>query len=523
MADTENRAGVDIPAFRAAQLRQPWYPYRSFFEADRWSPVTQARADQTIEEWVWEYTSGLPRRSVSAWDDVESIQGLEMHLHAWRFLEPVLQTYERIGVFDYLDFGIQIALNWSRQQPSVALQPPSPWYDSAIGIRALSLSYITDAAARHPNVSNEVVARLVGFSLEHAETLADDNRFRAHSSDGVYAAAGQLVQARRLIGLANMIDAERQARERLRQLTRVERTGEESRPDLSPSPQNIVQQVLSGVLERGLAEETELTNTRGDFVPRVWEHRRQDNEPPAVPPVSPMSTMSTSHPRADSGIARNIPHYQQEREKNTSMTRDSLIQIGRKHKADKLVHGYLPHYEDLLEPLRDDDFEMLEIGVHQGGSIRMWHEYFTAARIVGVDSKPIVLEGELPRYTFLQGSQADWAFMNQLRDEHAFRVIVDDGSHVWGHQIFTFQTLFPKLETGGIYVCEDIQTSYGELAERYHGGAKESAADYFFRVAQAVSAGGHLEFKQTEDPLMHFLLTKIRSVTFIRHGVIIVA
>lgn len=205
------------------------------------------------------------------------------------------------------------------------------------------------------------------------------------------------------------------------------------------------------------------------------------------------------------------------------MTRDSLHEIGIKHKTDKVTHGYLTHYDDLLEPIRDDEFEMLEIGVHRGASIRMWHEYFSAAHIVGIDSKEIELPGNLPRYTFVQGSQADWTFLNKLGNEHDFRLIVDDGSHFWGHQTFTFKMLFPKLETGGIYICEDIQTSYGELADRYHGEAKESAAAYFFRLAQALTAGRAQEFKQSEDPMMHFFLKRIRSITFVRHAVIIVA
>jgi hypothetical protein len=199
----------------------------------------------------------------------------------------------------------------------------------------------------------------------------------------------------------------------------------------------------------------------------------------------------------------------------------SLAQIGRKHGTGKTSHGYLPHFEAMLAPLRNEAFELLEIGVHEGGSIRMWHEYFPAARIVGVDVKPIELKDDLPRYTFVKGSQADLTLLLRLATQHKFRVIVDDGSHLWGHQIFTFQTLFPYLEPGGIYICEDIQTSYGALAERYSAGAKESAAAYFFRVAQAVTAGTALEVKQTEDPLLYYMVKRIRSMTFIRHGVII--
>merc|ERR1719510_2493776 len=35
----------------------------------------------------------------------------------------------------------------------------------------------------------------------------------------------------------------------------------------------------------------------------------------------------------------------------------------------------------------------------------------------------------------------------------------DDGSHYPGHQIISFQQLWPKLRPGGLYVIEDIETS----------------------------------------------------------------
>ncbi len=175
----------------------------------------------------------------------------------------------------------------------------------------------------------------------------------------------------------------------------------------------------------------------------------------------------------------------------------------------------------LLAPIRDEAFDMLEIGVWAGASIRMWHEYFPAARIVGVDSLPVTLDGELPRFHFAQGNQADLAFLHRLVRQYTFRLIVDDGSHLWGHQIFTFQTLFPWLAHGGIYICEDIQTSFGAYAEQFAGGAAESAAAYFLRLTEAFVAGEARLTEASADPLFASLLRKIRSVRFIRHCVII--
>ena len=203
----------------------------------------------------------------------------------------------------------------------------------------------------------------------------------------------------------------------------------------------------------------------------------------------------------------------------------TLDSLGLKYQTDKASssHNYLVHYDELLAPMRFQQFDMLEIGVLNGASIRMWHEYFPAARIVGVDVEPLRFDAsDLPRFTFSQGSQADPAFLHQLVQCFRFRLVIDDGSHFWAHQIFTFQTLFPLLEPGSVYVCEDIQTSFGAYyIELYQGGAKESAAVFFSRLAQLVAAAEQEAVRDIDDALLHAIVKKIRSIMFIPHCVII--
>ena len=204
------------------------------------------------------------------------------------------------------------------------------------------------------------------------------------------------------------------------------------------------------------------------------------------------------------------------------MAEPSLEEIGRKHGTDKVTHGYLPHYERLFAPFRHDTFSLLEIGVRTGESVRMWHDYFPHARIVGLDIEAVRLpdEAELTRYTFVQGSQDDPETLGRLAQEHALRVIVDDGSHLWSHQIATFQALFPTLSAGGVYICEDIHTSFGGRRQRFRGDAAESAAAYFLRLAEIVIAG---KARKLETPVAAPLLDlalAASSAIFIRNGVI---
>ena len=81
----------------------------------------------------------------------------------------------------------------------------------------------------------------------------------------------------------------------------------------------------------------------------------------------------------------------------------------------------------------------------------------------------------LPKADYLSKADIDYIFKNSLWGDQSSKVvmdqaiarfgimdvIVDDGSHYPRHQIASFEYLFEKmLKPGGIYVVEDIQTSF---------------------------------------------------------------
>lgn len=148
--------------------------------------------------------------------------------------------------------------------------------------------------------------------------------------------------------------------------------------------------------------------------------------------------------------------------------RRSLSEIARAHGTDKEGdHFYGRWYERFLSPLREMPVCLLEIGVGGyedptagGESLRMWKEYFPAGTVVGID----VYEKRLPqedRIRLVQGSQDDPGFLHDVGRRHGpFDVIVDDGSHLSSHVITSFVHLFEHLTPHGIYVIEDLQTSY---------------------------------------------------------------
>jgi hypothetical protein len=141
----------------------------------------------------------------------------------------------------------------------------------------------------------------------------------------------------------------------------------------------------------------------------------------------------------------------------------SMEEIGRRTETDKvLTHRYYYYYPRFLEPLRSlPNLNMLEIGFLFGQSYKMWKEYFPNGNVFFLD----IVEGDSFPQARFKGDSGDPNVLSSLLDSKKIRgnldVIVDDGSHYPPHQITAFSYLFLHgLKPGGIYIIEDIETSY---------------------------------------------------------------
>lgn len=190
--------------------------------------------------------------------------------------------------------------------------------------------------------------------------------------------------------------------------------------------------------------------------------------------------------------------------------RASLDHIGILRGTDKssLNHDYLRHYERILGHLRNEPITLLEIGVFRGGSLRMWEDYLTAARIVGVDIVPDCIQHADNRREIEIGSQADRDYLDELGRRQRPHVIIDDGSHIADHVILTFRTLFPHLRPGGIYIVEDLHFHAGPGAMHWRGATDAVPQDLMLRLARLVSCPG------TEGDSERTLAQSIDSVEF---------
>ncbi|MDR3266421.1 MAG: class I SAM-dependent methyltransferase [Tannerella sp.] len=132
-----------------------------------------------------------------------------------------------------------------------------------------------------------------------------------------------------------------------------------------------------------------------------------------------------------------------------------------KRLIDKWVH-YFEIYDRHFCRYRNKEVVILEIGVSQGGSLQMWKNYFgEKAQIFGIDIEPKCKSFEEENIKIFIGSQSDRKFLREVKNQiPPIDILIDDGGHTMVQQIVTFEELFSHVKEDGIYLCEDLHTSY---------------------------------------------------------------
>lgn len=139
-------------------------------------------------------------------------------------------------------------------------------------------------------------------------------------------------------------------------------------------------------------------------------------------------------------------------------------------------HHYERYYERWLAPYRHKSgVVLLEIGAQYGRSLKMWSDYFVDPSLIlglaygkssdGVEERSQDLNG----VSVYRGDQSSPETMAYLRTKGPYDVIIDDGSHVPDHMIFSFFELWNSVKPGGMYVIEDLETNYWKDGRRIYG------------------------------------------------------
>lgn len=135
----------------------------------------------------------------------------------------------------------------------------------------------------------------------------------------------------------------------------------------------------------------------------------------------------------------------------------------KKYDTDKGAE-YLSHYERFFSSLRDKPVSLLELGIHKGGSLLLWRDYFRNGTVLGIDIHPAPVQDESGRIHVYKGRQQDTVLLDRIMHEHApdgLDIVIDDASHFGEATKISFWHLYVNhLKPGGIYVIEDWRTGY---------------------------------------------------------------
>lgn len=134
-------------------------------------------------------------------------------------------------------------------------------------------------------------------------------------------------------------------------------------------------------------------------------------------------------------------------------------------------HHYFEIYDRHFSRFRGKDVSIVEFGVYQGGSLQMWKQYFgPKAKIYGIDINPHCKKLEEEQIEILIGDQENRMFLKSLTEKTPkIDILIDDGGHRMRQQINTYEVLFPYIDKNGVYLCEDLHTSYWP---KFGGGYK---------------------------------------------------
>jgi hypothetical protein len=138
---------------------------------------------------------------------------------------------------------------------------------------------------------------------------------------------------------------------------------------------------------------------------------------------------------------------------------NSLFDTDKELQSTKDWTGFLKIYDKYFKNYKNKEINILEIGVDKGKSLELWRNYFTKAKICGIDIAE--MNFKIDGVELITADQTNLKSLKEICEKYkSFDIIIDDGSHVSKHIIASFSFLFDYLSDDGLYAVEDLQTSY---------------------------------------------------------------
>jgi predicted O-methyltransferase YrrM len=134
---------------------------------------------------------------------------------------------------------------------------------------------------------------------------------------------------------------------------------------------------------------------------------------------------------------------------------------------------------------------IVELGIHRGGSTALLNELNHPEKLIAFElhaGPPAALEDYVARQglddvvrTHFGIDQSDRTRLSEILDEELgsdrIDLVIDDASHLYRETVSSFETLFPRLRPGGLFVIEDWNANHLVADLIVHAVNESSSAD----------------------------------------------
>ena len=148
---------------------------------------------------------------------------------------------------------------------------------------------------------------------------------------------------------------------------------------------------------------------------------------------------------------------------NINMNLEELVDNTRTDK--NTVHSYLPLYQKLLISKMETAKNVLEVGIWNGGSIKLWNDFFKNANVYGLDIinsdniwECIKNKENIILYTSTDAYDSNFFITNFLNKNIKCDFMLDDGPHTLESMIKFIQLYSQIMTDDGILIIEDVQS-----------------------------------------------------------------
>ena len=198
-------------------------------------------------------------------------------------------------------------------------------------------------------------------------------------------------------------------------------------------------------------------------------------------------------------------------------TAEKIIVLKGKH--------FFKRYKEEAQHLRGAPWNMVELGIFEGGSTLIFAEDFADVRIAAFDlrAENQTVSDHIERMGFgdrvrlhYQTSQSDETELrNGIRamfGNEPLHLVLDDASHHYDHTLASFEILFPLLAPGGKYVIEDWGWAHWPSAHYDSGNwGGVALSSLVMQLVMAVASNPKLFTKLDVSPSMVIVTKGIQT------------